>query len=64
MTKKSADKKWSKKEYDQQLDNLQKTCKELDRQNEILRSRNVELFTRLNYAVSDLSKVLTNLTKT
>lgn len=55
-------KRWTKKEYDAQLNNLQRTCAELDRQNQVLRTRNLVLVEMLNEAISSLSQVMTRLT--
>lgn len=63
LVKKPEEKKWSRKDYEKQLSNLSATCKTLDIQNEDLRNRNIALVTKLNETVSQLSQVLTNLTK-
>lgn len=56
------EKKWTKKEWLQQINNLQRTCEELDRQNKILRERNLTLVIMLNESIGDISKVLAKLT--
>lgn len=61
MTK-DKEKRWSKKDYETQLNNLQRTCAELDRQLQIVKDRNIALSTTLNLTIRDLTKVLSDLT--